>query len=186
MNKLATGIIAFALGAAAGVAVTWSVLHVKYEQKIQEETLELREYYSNNPPVDPDTETEEPQVTEEEIEEYENFVETTNYIMYSSEKNEKGGPTTNDTDRPFVIRPEEFGENELYETITLYYYEDGVLADDLDEIMDDEIDDIVGSDFAEHFGEYDDDSVFIQNDKRLCYYEILRDARLFVDVVGNA
>lgn len=186
MNKIATGVVAFAFGAAAGVAVTWQLLHAKYELKIQEETIELREFYSNMKSDEPEEETDDCTVDEQEVKEYEDFVKTTNYKSYSDEKPKKGDSTARDVERPYVIYPEEFGEDESYQTISLSYYEDGVLADDIDEIMDDEIDDIVGSDFADHFGEYEDDSVFIKNDRKKCYYEILRDPRYFVDVVGNA
>lgn len=187
MNKVVTGIVAFTLGAAAGVAVTWQLLHAKYEQKIQDETIELREFYHNNVSNQPEENNDEQPVSEQEVEEYENIVNATNYRSYSEvfEKPKKGDFTTTDVNSPYTIRPEEFGEDESYNTITLTYYDDGVLADDLDEIADDEISDIVGSDFANHFGEYEEDTVYIQNDKHKCYYEIIRDARMYVDVVGN-
>ena len=56
-----------------------------------------------------------------------------------------------------------------------------IITDENDEPIDD-IDDIVGSDFAEHFGEYEDDSVFIRNDRLQCDYEILRDDRNYADI----
>ena len=34
-----------------------------------------------------------------------------------------------------------------------------------------------------HFGEYEDDSVFVRNDDRKCDYEILMDQRLYSDVI---
>ena len=77
-------------------------------------------------------------------------------------------------EKPYVIAPEESWEQD-YPTITLTYYEgDGVLADDNDKIIDN-IDELVGEDFADHFGEYEDDSVYIRNDAFKIYYEILRD-----------
>ncbi len=78
------------------------------------------------------------------------------------------------------------GENDNYTQISLVYYAgDGVLADDEDEVVED-IEDTVGEDFAEHFGEYEDDSVFIRNDRLRCDYEILRDNRSFSDVAEGS
>ena len=82
---------------------------------------------------------------------------------------------------PYVIPGEWFGEYEDYEQICLSYYENGVLVDD-DEILDNiEIDDTVGLDFAEHFGEYENDAVYIRNDEKHCDYEILKTIGVFVE-----
>lgn len=48
------------------------------------------------------------------------------------------------------------------------------------------MDDIVGTESLTHFGEYEDDSVFVRNDKVKCDFEILPDQRNFSDVrAGN-
>ena len=50
------------------------------------------------------------------------------------------------------------------------------------------IDDIagtVGEDFADHFGEYEDDSVHIRNDVARCEYEILADLRSYSDALSE-
>lgn len=70
-----------------------------------------------------------------------------------------------------------------YERISLTYYADGVLADEDNEPVDD-IEEIVG-DGLEHFGEYEEDSVFVRNDAKKCDYEILRDLRTFAEVVAK-
>ena len=67
----------------------------------------------------------------------------------------------------------------------VYYAGDEVLADEEDETVDN-VDDIVGADFANHFGEYEDDSVFIRNDRMKCDYEILKDYRSFADVCDGS
>ena len=76
--------------------------------------------------------------------------------------------------KPKIIPPEDFGENEDYETISLIYYEDEVLTDDMDEPIDD-IENTVGLGYDTHFGEYEDDTVYVVNDRLKCYYEICRD-----------
>lgn len=84
----------------------------------------------------------------------------------------------------FVIPPEEFGDDPDYTSISLTYYADDILADENDHEMDDrEIDEFVGFGFEKHFGEYEDDSVFIRNDKLKCYFEILADSRRYCDIL---
>lgn len=88
------------------------------------------------------------------------------------------------SDTPYVISPDAFGEFDDYVLISLTYYSDGVLTDEDDEPIDD-IEGIVGKDYASHFGEYEEDSVFIRNDRMKCDYEILRDLRKYTDVLVN-
>ena len=82
--------------------------------------------------------------------------------------------------KPEVVAPEETWEKD-YPTISLTYYEgDQTLTDDQDKIITN-VAELVGEDFASHFGEYEDDSVFIRNDKIGVYYEILRDYGSYSD-----
>ena len=84
-------------------------------------------------------------------------------------------------DAPYVITPEAFAEYEEYDTVSLTYYDDGVLADEDDNIIED-VEGMVGVDSLTHFGEYEDDSVYVRNDRYKCDYEILRDQRKYSDV----
>ena len=85
--------------------------------------------------------------------------------------------------KPYVISPDEFGEmeDEDYDKVSFTYYADGVLADEYDEIVEN-IDEIIGEESLTHFGEYEDDSVFVRNDKLKCDYEILLDQRNYSDI----
>lgn len=74
--------------------------------------------------------------------------------------------------KPYVIDPVLFGDNPDYEKFTLKYYKDGALLDDQNNPLDD-IDGIVGDDFADHFGEYEEDVVYICNDVLKSYFEIM-------------
>ena len=57
-----------------------------------------------------------------------------------------------------ILHPTQFGEQFGYDAISLTYFEgDKVLVDENEEIIDN-AEDIVGKDFADHFGEYEDDS----------------------------
>ena len=85
---------------------------------------------------------------------------------------------------PYIISPEEFDTEDGYDTVSLTYYTDGVLTDDDNNVIED-IENTVGEDFAKHFGEYEDDSVFVRNERLMTDYEILMDYRPFNDVVAT-
>ena len=85
---------------------------------------------------------------------------------------------------PYVISPDEFGEDQEYEQISLIYYADNTLADDEDMVMDEEeIERTVGMDSLTRFGEYEPDSVFVRNDELKTEYEILLDQRPYFEVL---
>ena len=85
--------------------------------------------------------------------------------------------------KPYIISPEEFGESGNYTQISLTYTLKEFWQTTKNEIIED-IDDTVGEDFADHFGDYEDDSVFVRNDRLRCDYEILKDNRSYHDVAG--
>lgn len=85
-------------------------------------------------------------------------------------------------DEPKVISPDEFGELLHYKQINLTYYEDGVLVDELgDPVVN--IDETIGPNALNTFGEYEEDSVHVRNDRLRCEYEIIKDPRLYSDVL---
>lgn len=104
-----------------------------------------------------------------DITEYASMIHKESYIPEESDDPED----VETVDAPYVISPKEFGECN-YETISLTYYSDGVLVDENNDPVDD-VNEIVGKDFASHFREYEEDSIFIRNDSKKCDYEILRD-----------
>lgn len=86
-------------------------------------------------------------------------------------------------DNIYPIPPEEYGAMCDYDLIDLTLYSDGVLCDDMDEIVED-IDTKVGSDYASYFGKYEDSDVInFRNDILKCDYEITKDLREYADVV---
>ena len=191
MNTKVTTAIAFVLGAAIGTAASWRLLKKKYERIAQEEIESMREYIKTrtettvtktervviNSPIDIDQIEAEPVISEIDI--LKNKVENLGYTNYSNIKKEEKKEDQNMSE-PYVIKPEEFGEND-YETESLTHYADGTLTDDWDNPIED-VADIVGEDYAKHFGEYEDDSVFIRNDRYKVDYEILYDTRKFSEI----
>ena len=188
MNKT-INFMTFVLGVAVGSVVTWWYVEKKYEQIAQDEIDSVKEVFSKR-------ETEFTEDTEVQIKadnakekpsvmEYAAWLRKRGYTNYSDmvdEKPEEVKEEPMSVDKPYVIAPEEFGELDDYETISLIYYTDQILADDNDVIVDD-IEDVVGFDSLNSFGEYEDDSVFIRNDRLKCDYEILLDQRKYSDVI---
>ena len=190
MNDSIKNIFIFAVGAAIGSVVTWKMLKNKYEQLAQEEINSVKEVFSRerrlkNNSVDDckDEENDEPVLRKPvDISEYARIIQKNGYMDYSGLNKEEKEPQI---DRPYVISPKEFGELDGYRTIGLTYFDDGVLADDADDEVVEDVDNVVGFDSLNHFGDYEEeeDAVYVRNDTMKCDYEILRDRRKYSDVL---
>ena len=189
MNKA----FAFAIGAAIGSFVTWKIVKTKYKRIADEEINSVKEVFArrysekmNKEKPNENTnqasltldETEKNVNIQDDIAAYHELLDKLNYanIDVDSLIAKKGGSTV--TDRPFVISPDEFGEDPNYQTVSLTLYEDGILTDDYDDVVVD-VDDWVGEDSLTHFGEYEYDSVFVRNESMKTDFEILRDLRTY-------
>lgn len=164
-------IFTFTLGAAVGSVVTWKLVQTKYEKIAEEEIDEIRSFYRNKmsePTEGEDTASEPTEDLDEALKEYEAAVDE--YAV--EEKEQKGG--SDDVEKPYVISPAEFGEMDGYSVETLFYYANGMLADANGEVIDD-AEDIIGEDSLTHFGDYEEDSVCVRNDRLKADYEILKD-----------
>lgn len=190
MNNFVTKVAIFAVGAAIGSAVTWQFTKKKYERLAQEEidsvveTFEKKlEEKSDKPHLKIDAKL-DPE-TAKFLAEKQEHIDKTFELGYVSESEEKGEPVT--MGRPYVISPDEFDElaDAGYDTIFLTYYADKVLADDMDDIVDD-VDEVVGCNSLNRFGEYENDCVHVRNDERKADYEITLDPRNYYDVVNSS
>lgn len=179
-----SSILAFIFGAAIGSVITWRLVKTKYEQYADNEIKEMKEYYSSKTENRKKQETPIEESTENDTVDSPKTAANVEYQKIIKENN-----YTDDimegvicmSDKPYAIFPDEFGEKDNYACVSLNYYADGVLTDDQDIPIED-ADLLVGGDFAEYFGEYEDDSVFIRNDNEATDYEILRDLRNFSDL----
>lgn len=183
--------LGFTIGAASGATVAWYLLKDKYETLAQEEIDSVKEVFARREQEMKD-ETVKRNVaegikdsdrTKPDLKEYAEQLKKNGYTRYSDLSADDGGVSDKQT-KPYVIPPEQFGDNEEHEQISLTYYADGVLADENDEVIED-VEDAVGIDSLNHFGEYEDDSVFVRNDARKCDYEILLDQRTYSEVVED-
>lgn len=182
----ATHAIAYILGVASGAGIAWFFTKKKYEQLIDEEIQSVKEVYSKNAEA-----KEEYKPAPEEVEVYEDKASSYNTADSNSEevdsedivKNEIPAPTIG-VEKPYVISPDEFGEFEDYEQVSLVYYEDHILTDDYNNIIED-VEGMVGFESLTSFGQYEDDAVHVRNDARMCDYEILKDLRTYAEAVRH-
>ena len=181
--------LAFIAGAGMGSVCTWQLLKRKYELIAQEEIDSVKAAYATRESIEKagksfvegfrdGLKVAEDRTPKEEgdvdFKKYASIIRKEGYTDYSRSVEEKKGEAF--VEKPYVISPEEFGEFEEYEKISLTYYADEVLADE-------NVDEIVGEESLNHFGEYEDDSVFVRSDRLNYDYEILLDQRNYSDVV---
>jgi hypothetical protein len=164
--------------------VTWQYIKKNYERIAQEEIDSVKETFSKLEVKSKDNESEKNNNVRTIVErakdkpsvvEYAAKLRKQGYINYSdtdslsedSNASEKEVDEDMINDKPYVISPDEFGEFYDYEKISLTY----------------DIEETVGFESLNAFGEYEDDSVFVRNDRLKCDYEILLDQRKYSDVI---
>lgn len=195
MKHMMSKMFIFTAGAMIGSVVTYKFAKNKFDIVLKEEMDAMVEAYglrSNLKNVNEVHETDIPEEVDEDVHtgmsakpsmmEYIAKIREAGYVNYSDKPHVEEEEANDVEEFIHVIDPDDFEEDEDYDSVSLTYYADGILADDMDERIED-VDDTVGPDFADHFGEYEDDAVFIKNDKRKTYYEILRDERRYAEVV---
>lgn len=186
-------VLIFMLGAGTGSLITWYFVKEKYKKLADEEIASVVDRFKQR-----EKQSMTPIKTEEEIEIVEEQIELTDEekaefqkqykeqikdLGYSQDEFENEEDYTVEIEQPdeyiapYVIAPEEFGE---YDTKSWTLYSDGVLADENDMVVIDHRN-IIG-DALEHFGVYEDDSVYVRNEKEECDYEILKHERSFSEI----
>lgn len=163
------GLFIFLGGVVLGSAVTWRLAKNYFVPDDYEEE------YDNS-------ENDESYPSDEDLKNKQNEIVIENgYTQYSKKESAERKEDEEDMDKPYIITPEEFSDSD-YNTETLTYWADGVVTDiDDDPLSDDQIEDLIGEDSLTHFGEYEDDSVFVRNDRLRTDYEILADTRRYED-----
>lgn len=193
MNKTLIGVVGFIFGATAGSVATWYLVKDKYKKFAQEEIEEVREFYWSKDETPEESKNNEDKPKEnvdlniKELNAYKRLVENVDYSICSKQEKTKNDipeqkEEPKNVDAPYIIPPYEFGEFDDYEKISLVFFSDHVLTDEELEKIED-VDKIVGIESLNHFGEYEDDSVYVRNDQLKCDYEILIDLRKYSDVL---
>lgn len=193
--------VAFTIGAATGSLATWYMLNEKYKRLAQEEIDSVKQAFLRNRMKQEEAQTPEESKQESEPEEENPNDELVDYgkklahqLGYSFDEEgdaeEELPPavtnrvTTDSTLPPYVISPDQFGEFDDYDRVSLVFYSDHILVDENYEIIDD-VDGVVGAESLNHFGEYEDDSVHVRNDRLKIDYEILLDPRTYAEIAKS-
>lgn len=160
MSRNMNSFVIFAIGATIGSWITYKVTKAKYEQPEPEEDAGIEE--------DEPTE-EEKHMTKAE---YESITEQLGYATRSEE-----GEEMSEIEKPYIIDADEFGEYD-YETCSLTYYADCVLEDEYGDLVED-ADDLIGLD---NLNIFEEDSLYVRNDRLHKDIEILRDYQKYSDL----
>lgn len=125
---------------------------------------------------DDDDETEnddndDDRLTEEDVIAYEDMVDSLPYKKASVSRRVEDSRMMNKHDHITYISSYEFGEDPDYDQIGLTYYGNQDILTLDHEIINDPTE-YVGI-FKEHFGEFDEDCVYVKNDSTKAYYEIV-------------
>lgn len=169
-------ILIFVAGAGIGSVVTWKLLEKKYKNIADEEIESVVETFKNRvKEIKKNNKVEtKDNKQNKKIGEKPDIKTVAEELGYSSD--DKKTETTVEyvkkpTESIMIISPEEYGLIEDYELRSLTYYNDDVLTDENDKpvLSTKEI-----GDALRHFGEYEDDAVYVRNDELKTDYEILR------------
>ena len=181
VNNKVINVFAFLAGAALGSVVTWKLIEKKYKDIADEEIESVKEYYSKKETA-LNNEVKKAHILEGiQKNNYTKIVEDLDYNHSNEENNENKANIDNDI---YIIPPESFAENDDYKITTLTSYNgDKTLTNEHDEIIRD-IEEIIGEDPSIHFGEFEDDSVYVRNDKLRTDYEILLDLRSYDEAMS--
>lgn len=194
MNSKFINALMFTAGATIGSLVTLKIVKTRYDRIVQEEIDSFKESYTEymvggqeqdvyadeNEEEDP---LEPQQINWDELEDLDeeevddDMQEYARLIVQYTNDDEKGG-AKNMANEPKVISPYDFGELDGYSQIELTYYADGILEDDEYNIVTDG-DELIGPDALDTFGDYEEDAVFVRNDRLRTDFQILKDPRTY-------
>ena len=201
MNNKLFSFIMFATGAAIGSLVTWKTIKTKYERLAQEEIDSVKEEFSRlskirkesndrqNEDEDEDAEAgdiEWNDTDQDDLVEYNDI--TARYRSFSDddETDEEGDEWSEGEvpyiNGPYVISPDDFSSSPPgYSAQPLDYFADGILADGWGVELD--IEETIGEESLEHFGEYADDLLYVRNERKEIDYEVTKDPRTYAEAV---
>lgn len=153
-------ILYFVLGSAIGSVVTWKLIEKKYKDLADEEIASVVETFKAQKP-------------KKDI--------STNEVKETKTK-KKTTKVTENIKQPYIITPEQYGEYDEYKTLSLLYLADDNLINDDNEIITEDRDKMLGVNALSHFGEYEDDSVYIRDEDKEIDYEILKSEKTYSEI----
>lgn len=171
MKKAIRDILIFSLGFAAGACLADWKLRSVYEKRYEKESADLQEHFKKrNEALD--------QVIEEKSKE-KGFAMAMSVYKTESDPEDVRKPE----EAVEIIKPDQFGDEDEYETSFLTYYADGKLAFDNEKtpVEQDDIPGLIG-DALNHFGEFMPGAIHVRNHNYHKDYEILQARQNFCDL----
>lgn len=191
-NLIKYSVVSVVSAAISGIS-TYFFMKKKMEadalEKANREIEDMRAYfekkYSKNKNVDISDKNKLESSNKKEDEPYiPTSNEVVNYKDIISKNNYNKEVDTGEVDYGnVVIPPDEYGENPDYDQYSFTFYSDGVLTDEYDNVIND-VNYMVGNEALLSFGKFEKDSVFVKNDIRKTYYEILKDDESYEEYFG--
>lgn len=170
-------VIGFVAGVGIGSVATYLYLKPKYEKIAQEEIDSYKETKNIQ-----NKDLANKAMNKPDISEYEKIASTYSTFNNTTEPvEEEVSVKKNEEFR--VISPEEFATSDGYDVVSYTLYVDGVLMDEVDEVVEDS--DILNIDIAKHMNEYEEGIVYIRNDRLMMDYEISMDYRTYDEFINK-
>lgn len=179
MRGTSVGVIAFISGCCVGALCTWRYAKNKYKQIADDEIQEIRDFYDEK--IEHEQEDAKQAEIKDDGDDEEDDTSLNKYSTRPFDLKTSKEEDMKSKKKPYVIPPEEFGELDDYDQISLTYYEDNYLANDRKELVTD-VEGIIGWDNINRIGEYEDDAIHVRNDELKIDYEILQVAYNYSDV----
>lgn len=187
-------IFAFVSGVAIGSVATYFVMRRWTDEYVNNEVAAFKEDWNRVHPdehkvektVDKSAKETAPTPANEDVSSIMSYAKTikeSNYAPVEYSNAFQKTPEKKPDEIPYAISEDEYGAYYDYEKVTLVFYEDGILADEDNEIV--YPPNTVGEDFESYFTESEADTIYIRNDSRKCDYMIYRDYRTFSMVIDD-
>lgn len=171
-------VLCFLAGLGIGSVITWKITENHYRQIANEEIesvvnrfKELEDRFKKDDEEIANIDTDENEDKNEYNEIAHNYKPNNKYEEAKLREDEK------DLVGPYVISPEEFGEND-YEIRSLTLYSDGTLVDNEDHTIA-VPEHVLGEEALDHIGEYEDDAVHVRDDMNQIDYEVIKVDKTF-------
>lgn len=204
MNNNVNMILSCVGGAAVGSLITWfvtkKICEKKYKEIADKEIASVKENFTVPKEITDSIIEKKKEVSKEKsiakeatnklsLSEYAKNIKS--YVNYSnSESKEEVGYdglkriNFKPSGKIEIIEPDDYGDDEEYDQISLTLYADGILADEDDRVIND-VEGLIGEGTLASIGKYEDDAIHVKNEGTKCYYEILVDERGYEKATGK-
>lgn len=192
MNSKLKTVLTFFSGVASGVAGAIIFVKIKWQKSFDDKRNEMIEYFEKKEPKKEEVSEEKEEEAEEAEEEIkadglktaETIIRNYNYskLSSSSEPTKNTSPILNDcefNDKPYIIESVEYGTKEMYDMVTLFLYDDGVVHTEKYEILSEEdLENYIGTEVFKQIADLRDaepekDACYVRNELLKTDYEIV-------------